>query len=73
MSDNTYEELLEKSLPGYLQRDISALVKGRAEGSSVLDCLFCELQASINSAEWDREITADVADYLRQKYLGLEG
>jgi len=70
---NTFDEqLFEASLPGYLKKDISAWEEGLKNESSVLDCLYCELQASINSAFYANVITEKQADHLRRKYLGLE-
>lgn len=61
---------LEHGLPGYLQRDLDAFKKGKAEGSSLLDCLWGELYGSINGAEIDdRAITHEHAEYLRDRYL----
>jgi len=67
--DKTY---LEKSLPIYLQKDIDALVKGMKQDPqpSYIDCLYNEVQGSINSAFWDNEISQEQAEYLRNKYLG---
>lgn len=62
----------ERTLPIYLQKDIKALVEGERNNSSLLDCLWCEVYGSINSAQHDREISIEVANYLREKYLGLE-
>ena len=59
----------EYSLPKYLKDDIEALIKGREENSSVLDCLWCEVYGSINSALYSDEITDQEAKYLREKYL----
>ncbi len=60
----------EVGLPEYLQHDLDAYKEGRANNSSLLDCLWCELYASINIAEIDDGfITAEHADYLRQKFL----
>ena len=36
------------------------------------DCLWGELYGSINSAQWDNVITKEQADYLRDKYLGIQ-
>lgn len=63
---------LELYLPVYLKKDIATLVEGRKNNASLLDCFFCELQASINVAFYDKEITAAEADFLRQKYLWQE-
>jgi len=65
----TDEEILELSLPKYLKDDIAALVEGYKSDSPVLDCLYCEVQGSINSAYYGNEITEGQADYLRKKYL----
>lgn len=64
-----YEEIFEKCLPRFLQDDIDALVEGRKNNSSLLDCLYCEVQGSINSALYGNYITEKEAQYLREKYL----
>lgn len=61
----------ERTLPIYLKKDIDAFLQGEQDNCSYMDCLYGELQASINVAEWGEEITGDVADSLREKYLGL--
>jgi hypothetical protein len=66
------KDLRELTLPEYVKRDIDALKEGIQNGSTVLDCLWCELYGSINTAYWDREISFEDAAYLRKKYLGLE-
>jgi len=58
---------IEKILPRYLQHDIDQLIKN--ENPNLWDCYWCELYASINSAEVDLEITEEQAAYLRKKYL----
>ncbi len=65
-TDRSY---LEVNLPPYLQHDIDALKVGLKQDISYLDCLYDELYGSINSAEWDDEITHEQAAYLREKYL----
>jgi hypothetical protein len=60
---------LECDLPKYLQKDIEAFVKGEAEESSLMDCLWGELYGSINSAMTDNRISKEQATYLRTKYL----
>ena len=66
----TKEEQYEHGLPDYLQHDLDAFKEGLANGSSLLDCLWGELYASINVAQIDDGfITAEHADYLRQKFL----
>lgn len=63
-----------KTLPSYLQKDIEAYKKAVKE-NNLLDIqdLWCEVYGSINSAQHGYEITKEVADYLRKKYLDLEG
>ena len=61
----------EYSLPKYLKDDIEALIIGRETNSTVLDCLWCEVYGSINSALYSYEITDQEAKYLRYKYLGI--
>ncbi len=61
-----------KFLPLYLKKDIAALEEGIKTNSHLLDCLYNEVQGSINSAFYDNEITKEQADYLRRKYLGWE-
>ncbi|MCL1805752.1 MAG: hypothetical protein FWG28_07135 [Clostridiales bacterium] len=70
MSKRNYQDL-EAALPAYLQKDITAFIEGLANRSSFLDCLYNELQGSINSAYYDNEISGETAAYLRSKYLGL--
>jgi len=65
-------EQLETGLPKYLKNDIIALEEGIANNSHLLDCLYNEVQGSINSAYYDNEITKNQADYLWRKYSGLE-
>jgi len=62
---------LEIYLPRYLKNDIVALEEGIKNNSTLLDCLYDEVQGSINSAYYDNQITENQADYLRGKYLGL--
>lgn len=63
------EESLEKCLPKYLEEDIERLKEGIKNNSSLLDCLICEVQGSINSAYVDGEITEEQCDYLYKKYI----
>ena len=60
------------TLPRYLKKDIEAWEKGVMEKSRLLDCYYCELQASINMAYYENLITMEQADYMRRIYLGLE-
>ena len=68
------ERLYEYGLPEYLQHDHDAYKVGLKKGSSLMDCLWCELYGSINIAQIiDGAITAEHADYLRQKLLWGNG
>lgn len=67
---NEYEKSYEYGLPGYLQHDLDAFKEGLKNNSSLMDCLWCELYGSINSALIDDSaITEEHAEYLRNKYL----
>lgn len=67
---NEYEKSYEYGLPGYLQHDLDAFKEGLKNNSSLMDCLWCELYGSINSALIDdNAITEEHAEYLRNKYL----
>lgn len=68
--DEEQKRAWEHGLPGYLQHDLDAYKEGLVAGSSLLDCLWCELYGSINGAEIDDQaITHEHAEYLRDKYL----
>ena len=72
--DNGY---LEKGLPAYLQNSIAAMQTSWAivdRGGKDLhwDIYWSELNADINSAETEQEISSDQAWYLRRKYLRME-
>ena len=71
------ESYLEKGLPDYLQKSIAAMQASWA----IIDCgrkdlhwdiYWSDLNADINSAETEQEISADQAWYLRRKYLRME-
>lgn len=64
------EKSYEYGLPAYLQNDLDIYKKALKEGSSLMDCLWGELYASINDAEkTDGIISPEHANYLRNKYL----
>lgn len=67
------KKYLEKSLPVYLENDLKKLKKGLKEKSKLLDCLYNELQGSINSAFVDGEISEEQCDYLYDKYIWRNG
>lgn len=67
---------LECGLPPYLQKSLDDMIKsweiidsGKKDG--FWDLYWCELNASINSAEVDQEISSEQAWYLREKYLRM--
>lgn len=64
-----YKDIYENNLPIYLKEDIGQYKKGYKEKDYLLDCYWCELYGSINSAQHDNQITKELADYLREKYL----
>ena len=73
----TDESYLEKGLPDYLQKSIAAMQASWAiidGGGKDLhwDIYWSDLNADINSAETEQEISADQAWYLRRKYLRME-
>ena len=68
---------LEKGLPAYLQKSIAAMqasweIVDRGGKDLHWDIYWSELNADINSAETEQEISSDQAWYLRQKYLKME-
>ena len=56
-------------LPEWLSESIQNYENDK--DSSILDCLYCELQSDINVAEVEQIITSEQAWFLREKYLGL--
>ncbi|OCS32880.1 hypothetical protein GZ989_011420 (plasmid) [Campylobacter fetus] len=62
----------ERTLPLTIQKDIKALVEYQNSNERInLDLYWGELYGSINSSQHGREITKEIADYLREKYLGI--
>lgn len=59
----------ECGLPEWLSESIQNYESDK--DSSILDCLYCELQSDINVAEVEQIITSEQAWFLREKYLGL--
>lgn len=73
-SDKSYHEC---GLPEYLSESLEKMKAtwaklDRGEKDYHWDCDYCELQADINSAEVNGEISCDTAWYLREKYLRIE-
>ena len=72
--DDSY---LEKGLPPYLENSIAAMERSweiidRGERDLHWDAYWCELNADINAAEVEQEISSEQAWYLRGKYLRME-
>lgn len=68
---------LEVELPWYLEHSLNVwkeYLKREEKGikDDLWDCYWCELNADINSAEVEQEITTEQAWHLRIKYLGME-
>ena len=68
---------LEKGLPMYLQISLFNMIKSwKIVDSGKVDLhwdlYWCELNADINSAEVEEQITTEQARYLRRKYLRME-
>lgn len=61
-----------KGLPEYLQNDVDQYIKGYDNDESLLDCYYCELQASINIAEQEEAISLYHGNWLRHNLLGLD-
>lgn len=67
---------LELGLPPYLQKSLDDMkaswqIEDSGERDLHWDLYWCELNASINSAEIDRQITKEQADHLRKTYLRM--
>lgn len=73
-NDKSY---MECGLPPYLQHSLDNMIKSwEMEDSGVKDyhwdIAWSELNADINSAEIEQEISSERAWYLREKYLGMK-
>ncbi len=64
-----YQPIDEKTLPVYLKKDLEEWKNRNETNKTIWDCLWGELYGSINSAQYDNEISKEDADYLRNKYL----
>ena len=68
---------LEKGLPKYLSDSLSAMIESwkiedNGKRDIHWDIHWCELNADINWAETEQEISSEQAWYLRRKYLRME-
>ena len=71
------DSYLEKGLPEYLYESLSAMIdswKIEDSGKNDIhwDINWCALNADINWAETEQEISSEQAWYLRRKYLRME-
>lgn len=64
--DKTY---LEKDLPKDLQKSLDAYNAGNHNNSLEMEPLWYDLYSEINLAYVDGQISAEVADHIRNKYL----
>lgn len=72
------DQRFEKELPAYLKKSIEAMTASRkikdAGGKDIhWDLNWRDLNAGINSAETEQDISSEQAWYLRKKYLRMEG
>ena len=70
-------EYLECGLPPYLQTSVENMIASwekldGGEKDAHWDLYWCELNADINSAEVEQEISSEQAGYLRKKYLRMK-
>ena len=70
-------DYLERGLPPYLRQSIEAMkqsweIEDAGKKDMHWDIVWCDLNADINSAETEQDITHDQAQYLREKYLRME-
>lgn len=74
MNNAIQSQLDERTLPLAIQHDIKALLDYQNSNITPklsLDLYWCELYGSINCSQHGNEISKEVADYLRDKYLGI--
>ena len=66
------EEILEKSLPPYLENDLKNLKEGLKNNVSYIDCLIDELQGCGGGGGVEGDISEEQCDYLYRKYIRME-
>lgn len=66
-------ELDERTLPLSIQKDIKALKECQKpeNKNKDIDIYWSELYGSINGSQHGGEISKEIVDYLREKYLGI--
>lgn len=62
---------LESHLPEYLEEDLTEFKRLLRENSPWVTSYWSELNSAINIVDVEGEITAEQAQHLRAKYLGL--
>lgn len=70
------KEYLERDLPPYLQTSLESMIASwkvvdSGKKDYHWDLYWCELNADINAAEVEQEISAEQAWYLRETYLRM--
>lgn len=73
MGKSNIKTYLETGLSENLQKAMNEYLQGEKAQVLYLDCLWDELYGVINADFWAGLITSEQANYLRLKYLGLEG
>lgn len=69
--DRVVVEIDERILPAIIQEDIKKLkAYYKGEIQATWEALWYHLSSVINASQHGNEITEEVADYLRTKYLG---
>lgn len=71
------KEYFERGLPSYLQTSLKNMsaswaIEDSGKKDYHWDIAWCELNADINSAEVEQEISSEQAWYLREKYLRMK-
>lgn len=71
------DQRFEKGLPTYLKKSIEAMntswkIKDAGGKDIHWDLNWCDLNADINFAETEQEISSEQAWYLRKEYLRME-
>lgn len=59
----------EEKIPKFLQDDIDAYIAGYNSDDSCLDCLWCELYASLNAVEREKLLSPELITQMRKYYL----
>lgn len=67
-----FDNFQEQTLPLDIKDRITDLLESEKNADFLHhDIYWCELYGSINSSQHGREISKQMADFLREKYLGI--